>query len=126
MTLMFVYCLDRPGTQDLRIATRPAHLEYMIAARDRLVFGGPLLSDDGTTIGSMFVLSADDRAQVEAFLADEPYVRAGLFEQVAIHPMVRMVPEAPPGRLDTELALARRRAAAMTASSAPGPGPLHP
>lgn len=105
--LVIVYCVDRPDSSALRVATRPAHLKYMIAVRDRLAFGGPLLADDGRPTGSVFALHVDELADVEVFLAGEPYCRAGLFSEVRIRPMVQMVPEEPPGRLDAELARAQ-------------------
>lgn len=109
--IVLVLCRDRPGTQALRLATRPAHLEYMIAARSRLVFGGPLTAEDGLTIGSVFALRVADTSEASRFLASEPYHKAGLFESVVIHPMRQMVPEDSPGLLDTELDRARAAAA---------------
>jgi uncharacterized protein YciI len=48
---------------------------------------GPLLADDGETmIGSLFVIEAEDAAAVERFRAADPYVRAGLFDRVEVHP----------------------------------------
>ncbi|GAB2812134.1 YciI-like protein [Actinocorallia aurea] len=108
--LILVYCLDKPGSQALRVATRPEHLRYMIAARDRLPFGGPLHDDAGVVIGSVFALEVENPADAEEFLADEPYYRAGLFGSVVTHPMVAMVPEAWPGRLAEELVKAERAA----------------
>ncbi|ROO82948.1 hypothetical protein EDD29_0436 [Actinocorallia herbida] len=110
--LILVYCLDKPGAQALRVVTRPAHLRYMIAARDRLPFGGPLHDDAGAVIGSVFALEAEDQGAAEEFLAGEPYFRAGLFARVVTHPMVAMVPEAWPGRLAEELVKAERAALA--------------
>jgi uncharacterized protein YciI len=115
--LVLVHCQDRPGGLPLRLATRPEHLEYMIAARDRLVFGGPLLSPDGDPVGSVFALRVDSLADADAFLAAEPYHRAGLFAEVRVQPMRQMMPEDPPGVLDRELAgeLARRSRPAVPA-----------
>lgn len=117
--LILVYCKDKPGGLPLRRATRAEHLEYMIAARERVVFGGPLLSEEGEPIGSVFALNAASRAEADAFLAAEPYCVAGLFEEIRVHPMRQMVPENPAGVLDRELA--RERAAA-----ARGPGDRAP
>lgn len=100
-----IYALDRKDAGSLRRDTRLAHLDYMIAARERILFGGPMLSDDGArTIGSVFALDHADRASVDRFLADEPYCKAGLFESVSISPMRVMVPEPRPGLLDEERA----------------------
>lgn len=100
-----IYALDRKDAGSLRQDTRLEHLDYMIAARERILFGGPMLSDDGTrTIGSVFALDYAERAAVDRFLADEPYCKAGLFETVAVSPMRVMVPESRPGLLRKERA----------------------
>jgi uncharacterized protein YciI len=47
---------------------------------------GPLLSDDGMQwTGSAMMIELPDRAAVEAMLADDPYVRAGLYDSIEIH-----------------------------------------
>ncbi|MFC7310747.1 YciI family protein [Streptomyces monticola] len=101
--LVLVYCKDKPDGLALRRATRVEHLEYMIAAKDRLVFGGPLLSDDGDPVGSVFALRVETREEADAFLAAEPYCLAGLFDDVTVHTMRQMMPEQPVGTLEREL-----------------------
>src|SRR3546814_9384383 len=76
-----IYALDRPDAGDLRIKTRAAHREYLHRPDlpVRLVLAGPLLADDAVTlIGSVIVVAADSRSQVEAFSAADPYWHAGL------------------------------------------------
>lgn len=100
----FVSCQDRPNSAQLRKRLRPDHLAYMIAARHDLVFGGPVMDDDmERTLGSMFVIEKPDRQAVDAFLANEPYFRNGLFESVVVRVVNVMVPEAFPGALELEL-----------------------
>jgi uncharacterized protein YciI len=36
--------------------------------------------------GSLFIIEAEDIAAAEAFVADDPYNQAGLFETVVIRP----------------------------------------
>lgn len=99
-----IHCLDRPDAGDLRRRTRAEHLEYMIAHGDRVAFGGPLQDDDGSrVIGSLMVLSYEAREEVEAFLKNEPYSRAGLFMDLSVSRLRQMVPEDPPGLLLKEL-----------------------
>ena len=85
--LFAVHCLDKPGHAAVRQANRAAHLEYAKAQGDKLVAGGPMLTEDGEgMIGSLFLFEAPDRATVEAFCADDPYAKAGLFETTIIRP----------------------------------------
>lgn len=80
-----VMCLDKPDSNELRLANRQAHLEYVVA-QDYVQVGGPLIGDDGETmIGSMLLLNTDDRAKAEAFVDGDPYHKAGLFRQIEIH-----------------------------------------
>jgi uncharacterized protein len=99
-----IYCLDDPAKPGLRKQMRPTHLEYMIAHKDRILFGGPIKSVDGTvSIGSAFSLDYRTRREVDSFLADEPYSKAGLFETVMVREMSVMVPERHEGFLESEL-----------------------
>ena len=84
--LFAIICTDRPGRLDLRQQTRPAHLAYAQATAAQVRHGGPLLGEDGTPQGSLILLEAADRAAAEAFVAGDPYTRAGLFESVVIRP----------------------------------------
>lgn len=88
-----VHCLDKPDSQDLRMATRSAHLEYIDASGIEVVMAGPLLSDDGTTmLGSLFVLEAESLEDVRRFAEQDPYRKAGLFQTVNIHPFRKVFP----------------------------------
>jgi uncharacterized protein len=81
--------LDRPGTADLRLRTRPTHREYLPADHPglSLKLAGPLLSADGTTmVGSLIVVQAADLAAAELFSAGDPYRSADLFEAVTVRP----------------------------------------
>ena len=76
---------DRTDAGSLRADTRDAHLAWIARTREHVVRAGPLLSDDGDTmLGSHIVADFPDRAAVEAWAAEDPYARAGLFVSVRI------------------------------------------
>jgi uncharacterized protein YciI len=103
-----VLCMDKPDGLALRKKTRAVHLEYMIRHKARVIFGGPLVNDDGDrTVGSLMMLDFSERPAVEAFLGDEPYTRAGLFESVIVRRWRQVVPEREPNFLANELARER-------------------
>lgn len=83
MALFVIYCKDKPGALDTRMATRPTHLDYLNAA-GVVKAAGPLLSDEGNPVGSMLIVEAEDRAAVQNFVDNDPYTLAGIFESVAI------------------------------------------
>ncbi len=90
--LYAIFMIDKPGAAVLRDETAAAHRAYMAANTGGMRLGGPLLDTDGTSmIGSMVVGEFADWAAAEAFVAQEPYNRAGLFESVIIRPFKAVV-----------------------------------
>jgi uncharacterized protein len=85
MPHFILHCVDHPGRLDLRMATRPAHLDYVAGFGPMVALAGPLLDADGAPCGSCFVLEAPDKAAVDAFAAGDPYAVAGLFATVTVH-----------------------------------------
>ena len=84
--LFALICTDRPGSLDLRMATRPMHLAYLEQQVGRVMSGGAMLDPEGKPCGSVLVIEAADRAEAEAVAAGDPYARAGLFESTLIRP----------------------------------------
>jgi len=88
--LYILYNEDRPDGQAVREATREAHLAYLDRHKDKVVLGGGLLSEDGATrLGSVFIINVPSREAAEAFSAEEPFRKAGLFQTVKITRMRR-------------------------------------
>ena len=79
-----IHCIDKPGSGDLRAATREVHLDYIGSLGERVIAGGPLLGLDGTAIGSLLIIDFADRKAAIAFAAGDPYAEAGLFASVAV------------------------------------------
>ena len=77
-----VYGVDRADAGSLRTETRAAHLSYL--SEFEVIFGGPLLADEGEMCGSLVVVELEDLKAAEAFAAVDPYSLAGLFERVDI------------------------------------------
>jgi uncharacterized protein YciI len=84
--LFAITCQDKPASLELRLATRPTHLDYLEAHMAQLVLVGPVLDQDGKPCGSLLVVEAADQAAAEAFAAGDPYAAAGLFAQVEVKP----------------------------------------
>jgi uncharacterized protein YciI len=92
--LFVMTCLDKPNAGSLRADTRPAHLEFIRARIAHVLLAGPLLAEDEKTpIGSMLVLDLPSRAEVDRFSAEDPYVKAGLFQSVTVRPFRQVFPE---------------------------------
>jgi hypothetical protein len=93
MPYFAIHCIDKPAAGDLRVATRPQHLEHVASVGDRLLVAGPLLDEDGEPIGSLLIVDFDDRKAAIQFAADDPYARAGLFASVAVTAWRRVFPQ---------------------------------
>ncbi|WP_340159248.1 YciI family protein [uncultured Hoeflea sp.] len=84
--LYALMCKDKPGSLDLRMSNRPAHVEYLksLEASGVLKMAGPLLDDEEKPMGSLLVLSAGDIKEAEAIAAGDPYAMADLFASTEI------------------------------------------
>ena len=91
---------DVPGGAPRR-RCRAAHLDYVAGKQALIVYAGPLL-DEGRMTGSLFVFDVADRAALDAYLADDPYFRDGVFDSVEIWESRWMVPEREEGFLKAE------------------------
>ncbi|MCL2368589.1 MAG: YciI family protein [Oscillospiraceae bacterium] len=72
-----------------RLATRPAHLEYVkpFFESGALVYGGALLDDAGNPVGSMLVANAPSAAALRSEILDgDPYMTEGVWQEVDIRP----------------------------------------
>ena len=80
-----VLTTDKPDSAQLRADNRATHLEYLASFGDKLVAGGATLSDDGESpTGSFLLIDVEDRAAAEAFAANDPFTKIGLFASVEI------------------------------------------
>lgn len=84
--LYMIIARDKPGSGALRAETRPAHLDYVAGAGDRLKVAGPIQDDAGNPIGSVLLIEAGSETAARLFSENDPYARAGLFASVDILP----------------------------------------
>jgi uncharacterized protein YciI len=81
-----IYCWDKKGTDAARRAALKAQQAYVAAFRERVIGYGHFVSDDGAeTLGTSFFMQLDDRAAADAFVANEPMNKAGVYHHVHIH-----------------------------------------
>jgi len=79
---------------------------------DMIKLAGPLNDDSGSAgVGSLYVLRSASRIEVEAFLTNEPYFKAGIFAVTHVHRWRHALPESRTGQLQEEIARARMQAA---------------
>lgn len=86
MALFCLHCLDDETEGSARRAeTRSAHLAWVASLGGTCRMAGPLLSEDGRMIGSIFLFETANLAAAQAIHAEDPYVKAGVFDAVTIN-----------------------------------------
>lgn len=109
--LFTLYCLDKPGATERRLALRATHREHVAKIAERLAAAGPLFDDDGVTmVGSLLIVDFEDRAALDAWLKDEPFTQQGVYASVTVRPFLNVWPQrtgAPPKDMTTLSAFAR-------------------
>jgi len=89
-----IVCFDRPGSASLRDANRAAHVAFLQEHSETIVFGGPLKNTaDGPSTGAIIVVSCATRADAEAFIKGDPFLRSGVYESVAVRAFKQVFPQ---------------------------------
>lgn len=89
--LYAIICIDKPSALKTRLDNREAHLNHIQGADGAIVQAGPFLDAQDKMCGSLLIMEADDISAAEAWAAEDPYAKAGLFESVTIRPWKRVV-----------------------------------
>lgn len=76
-------CRDKSGALQTRMDNRAAHLAH-IEATGVVEMAGPLLNDKGEMSGSLIILQVEDLDVAKDWAANDPYAKAGLFDDVQI------------------------------------------
>jgi uncharacterized protein len=84
MPIYAIQALDGLGGAEKRTALLAAHLAHVEAQLGRYFVAGPLRDNDGQTVGSLLVVEAADEADARAFLAEDPYAGAHLWDQIHV------------------------------------------
>lgn len=86
--VLHAYDYTDPEALDRRLAARQAHLEgaRQLKSKGQLVMGGALLDPEGKMIGSMMVVDFETEAEVQQWLAADPYIAGKVWEKVDLKP----------------------------------------
>ncbi|MBR2703831.1 MAG: hypothetical protein IKE24_00520 [Clostridia bacterium] len=78
---------DGPNMLEKRMAVRPRHLEGMKALGRQIIVAGGLLDESGKMKGSALVMDFPDRAVLDEYLNNEPYVVEGVWQKIEVEIM---------------------------------------
>lgn len=98
MPLFVITCTDHEGTLEKRLAVRPQHLARLekLADEGRLIVAGamPKNRDDlqAGFYGSTLILDFDSREALDAWLADEPFLKEGIYAHIDVKPFNKALP----------------------------------
>ncbi len=85
-----IHCLDHPDNVQRRLDNYEAHKAYLGTKPISIVISGPVLADDeATMIGSCFLVEAGSLGEAEAFNANDPFKKAGVWEKISIRPFLK-------------------------------------
>jgi uncharacterized protein YciI len=74
------------GAIDRRMKAREEHLEKAgeLKQKGNFLWGGALLDNNGTMIGSVIVYEFESRQELDKMLENEPYITGGVWERTEI------------------------------------------
>jgi hypothetical protein len=86
--LLTAYDGTDSGALERRMRVRPGHLDRISVLKKagEFLFGGAILDENGTMIGSMILYEYPDRASLDRQLKNEPYITEGVWVKFDIRP----------------------------------------
>ncbi len=79
-----VRACDGEGMLEKRMAVRSRHLEGMNRMSAHIICAGGLLDEEGKMKGSVLILDLKDRAALDEYLENEPYVQEHVWEKIEV------------------------------------------
>lgn len=98
--LYAIIASDVEGSLEQRLAARPAHIERLqqLKSEGRVVLAGPHPAIDSNDpgeagfSGSLIVAEFESLAAARAWAEADPYVAAGVYDQVVVKPFKQVLP----------------------------------
>jgi uncharacterized protein len=95
-----ILSIDVDDSLPLRLKARPAHLERLheLVQNGRLLVAGPLPAIDSADpgpagfTGSLIIAEFDSLEAAQSWADADPYVSAGVYQQVTVKPFKRVLP----------------------------------
>ena len=98
--LYAIWAQDVEQSLEKRLAARPDHVVRLkvLADEGRLILAGPMpavdSSDPGEAgmTGSLIVAEFTSLEAAQSWAQDDPYIDAGVYEQVSVKPFIKVLP----------------------------------
>ena len=74
---------------DRRTAARPAHLDgaQLLKESGNIIVGGAILNENDEMIGSTLCVEFESREALDEWLANDPYVTEGVWQDITVQPI---------------------------------------
>lgn len=71
-----------------RLAARAEHLESItrLKAEGKALYGTAIIDENGAMKGSVLIMNFETREEFDRYLADEPYVKGDVWQQIEVKP----------------------------------------
>lgn len=75
-----------PDALERRMRIRPRHLENIVRVKEKgsVICAGGITDGEGRPVGSFLILEFATRAMLDEYLAGEPYVTGGVWQEIRI------------------------------------------
>ena len=94
--LFMILATDNEHSLQARLQVRPLHLARLqeLQAQNRLLVAGPnpLPDDDNNFSGSLIIADFNSLDDAQAWAEQDPYVDAGVYEEILIRPFKKILP----------------------------------
>jgi uncharacterized protein YciI len=86
--LLIAHDGDDAEAFDRRMAVRPSHLEGIapLVEAGKISVGGAILDDGGRMVGSMVLADFPDRAALDEWVSNDPYVTGDVWRRIEVVP----------------------------------------
>jgi uncharacterized protein YciI len=84
-------CIDKENSENLRLENRGDHIAHLKKVKDNMLLAGPFLTDAGRMCGSLLVFNGMKLEEIETWLEEDPYAKAGLFASVEVKPFKQVI-----------------------------------
>ncbi|NHB58790.1 YciI family protein [Acinetobacter shaoyimingii] len=98
MPLFVITCTDHEGTLEKRLTVRPQHLARLekLDAEGRVIVAGAMPKDrenpQAGFYGSTLILDFDTREELDAWIAEEPFLKEGIYASIDVKPFNKALP----------------------------------
>ncbi len=83
-----IFATDKADALEARMNARQDHLDY-VRGSGKMELGYATKNEVGEMDGSVLIIEVHDRKEAEDFVANDPYVKAGVFADVQIKELNR-------------------------------------